>query len=390
MKKQIRNCLTLLLGLSLCTSIYAAGPFKIVIDPGHGGKDPGAIGKKTREKHINLAIALKLGDQIKQRHDDVKVIYTRSNDKSVGLQDRADIANKAKADLFISIHTNAIKATSVKGTETYTLGLRRSDENLEVVKRENSVILLEDDYKVKYQGFDPNSAESYIMFELIQDKHMDQSIRMASLIQKHFKGHSGRINRGVRQDAFLVLRNTSMPSVLVEVGFISNPEEERYLMTESGQESLASAIYKAFVEFKSEFDKRNGTYAISEKSGRDNVNDSRTSIVVATEVKEEANSSSSVASNARNTNATTSKTPSSKSGRVVYKVQIMTHPKKLSANSSFFKGLKNIDHYIEKGQYKYTVGASSSRSEMENLRRKIAPKFKDAFVIKTVDNKRIN
>lgn len=387
MKKQIRNCLTLLLGLSLCTSIYAAGPFKVVIDPGHGGKDPGAIGKRTREKHVNLAIALKLGDKIKQRHDDVKVIYTRSNDKSVGLQDRADIANKAKADLFISIHTNAIKATSVKGTETYTLGLRRSDENLEVVRRENSVIMLEDDYKVKYQGFDPNSAESYIMFELIQDKHMDQSIRMASLIQKHFKGHSGRINRGVRQDAFLVLRNTSMPSVLIEVGFISNAEEERYLMSESGQESLAGAIYKAFVDFKSEFDKRNGTYAISEKSGRDSNANVMPEVAIATEVSTPAKA---VERNVRENNNVQPRVASSTKGKVVYKVQIMTHPKKLNANSSFFKGLKGVGYYIEKGQYKYTVGSSGSRSEMEALRRKIAPKFKDAFVIKTVDNKRIN
>lgn len=387
MKKQIRNCITFLLGFSLCTSVYAADPFKIVIDPGHGGKDPGAIGKRTREKHVNLAIALKLGEKIKQRHGDVKVIYTRSNDKSVGLQDRADIANKAKADLFVSIHTNAIRSTSVKGTETYTLGLRRSDENLEVVKRENSVILLEDDYKVKYQGFDPNSAESYIMFELIQDKHMDQSIRMASLIQKHFKGHSGRINRGVRQDAFLVLRNTSMPSVLIEVGFISNPEEERYLMSESGQESLAGAIYKAFEEFKSEFDKRNGTYAISEKSGKGNErnNNVMPEVAIATEVSEKP-----VPTNNRRSEPVATKAAPQTKGKVIYKVQIMTHPKKLSANSSLFKGVKGVDHYIEKGQYKYTVGASTSRSEMEALRRRISSKFKDAFVIKTMDNKRIN
>lgn len=363
------------LTLVIPATVFAAEPFKVVIDPGHGGKDPGAIGRKSREKNINLAVALKLGQKIKSRDADVKVLYTRSADKSLGLQDRADFANRSKADLFISIHTNATKATSVQGTETYTLGLRRSDENLEVAKRENSVILLEDDYKVKYEGFDPNSAESYIMFEMMQDKHMDQSIRMASLIQENFKRKSSRLNRGVRQDVFLVLRNTGMPSVLVELGFISNPQEEAYLISDRGQESLAESMYQAFRQFKTEYDKRNGTYQIANKT---EVNEAKESaiaeVVIAprTSVDDQKTKSSSLASSS-----------------VIYKVQIMTHPKKLSTNSKFFKGLSPVGYYVENGQYKYTYGASTSRSEMEKQRRRISHLFKDAFVIKTMDNKRI-
>lgn len=363
------------LTLIIPATVFAAEPFKVVIDPGHGGKDPGAIGRKSREKNINLDVALKLGQKIKSRNGDVKVIFTRSSDKSLGLQDRADIANRSKADLFISIHTNATKATSVQGTETYTLGLRRSDENLEVAKRENSVILLEDDYKVKYEGFDPNSAESYIMFEMMQDKHMDQSIRMASLIQENFKRKSSRLSRGVRQDVFLVLRNTGMPSVLVELGFISNPQEESYLISDRGQESLAESIYQAFAQFKTEYDKRNGTYQITENPKDSDVQTSgmsKVDIAPRTSVVEQRGNSSNLVS-----------------GSVIYKVQIMTHPKKLSPNSKFFKGLSPIDYYIEKGQYKYTYGASSSRSEMERQRRRISHLFKDAFVIKTIDNKRV-
>lgn len=359
--------------LMISATVFAAEPFKVVIDPGHGGKDPGAIGRRSREKNINLDVALKLGQKIKSRNGDVKVIFTRSSDKSLGLQDRADIANRSKADLFISVHTNSTKATSVRGTETYTLGLRRSDENLEVAKRENSVILLEDDYKVKYEGFDPNSAESYIMFEMMQDKHMDQSIRMASLIQDNFRRKSNRLNRGVRQDVFLVLRNTGMPSVLVELGFISNAEEEAYLMSENGQDSLAESIYNAFRQFKNEYDKRNGTYQITESTSKDS--------------DYQAPSASQIDIAPRT--VVVEKSANLAPGSVVYKIQIMTHPKKLSSNSKFFKGLSPVDYYVEKGQYKYTYGASSSRSEMERQRRKIAHLFKDAFVIKTIDNKRV-
>ena len=237
----------------------AVKDFVVVIDAGHGGKDPGARGKIINEKAINLSIALKLGKLIASKHSDVRIVYTRSTDKFVELDERAEIANRNKADLFISIHTNSVaKGNQAKGTETYTLGLARTEENLAVAMRENSAILLEDNYEQKYEGFDPNSTESYIIFEFIQNKHMQQSIALASDIQTCFAS-SRREDRGVRQAGFLVLRKTSMPSVLIEVGFISNREEERYLASESGQQQLAKAISNAFDRYKREYDVRQGT-----------------------------------------------------------------------------------------------------------------------------------
>ena len=199
--------------------------FTLVIDPGHGGKDPGAIGKKGKEKNINLSVALKLGNLIQNNCKDVRIVYTRKNDTFVTLDKRAQIANNAKADLFISIHTNSVaKGRTVRGTETYTLGLHRTDDNLEVAKKENSVILIESDYEQRYAGFNPNSSESYIIFEFLQDKNMEKSVELATLIQKQFKTTAKRIDKGVHQAGFLVLRETSMPGVLVELGYISTPD----------------------------------------------------------------------------------------------------------------------------------------------------------------------
>lgn len=223
-------------------TMQAADKFVLVIDAGHGGKDPGAKGKIINEKEINLNVALKFGKLVQANHPDVRVIYTRSTDKFIELDERAAIANRNKADLFISIHTNSVaKGNSAHGTETYTLGLARTEENLAVAMRENSAILLEDDYQQRYEGFDPNSSESYIIFEFIQNKHVEQSIGLASEIQKSFTT-LGREDRGVRQAGFLVLRKTSMPSVLIEVGFISNSSEERFLASADGQTQLARSI----------------------------------------------------------------------------------------------------------------------------------------------------
>ncbi|MGL4993134.1 MAG: N-acetylmuramoyl-L-alanine amidase family protein [Bacteroidales bacterium] len=366
--------LSLLLSIAVFFDPQAAFSqnFKVVIDPGHGGKDPGAIGKSGREKHINLAVALKLGKLIKGNHDDTDVIYTRSTDKFVELSERANIANRSKANLFISIHTNATKATSVKGTETFTLGLKSSDQNLEVAKLENSAILLEDDYQVRYEGFDPNSSESYIMFELMQDNYMSQSIDMASFIQDQFRATAKRGDRGVRQAPFLVLRNTGMPSVLVELGFITNLEEERYLLSESGQNNLAQSIYKAFVAFKTDYDKRSGK------------------VVITPPLREASVNSEVVAQKKPSTVSKSGASYSKSSSDILYRVQIFTHPQKLPNNSSHFKGLKGVEYYRDKGAYKYTYGASSSKQEADKIRREIASKFKDAFVIKTIDGKRIN
>lgn len=237
--------------MCVCLSMNAMA-YTLVIDAGHGGKDPGAVGSISKEKNINLAVALELGKLVEANCPDVKVIYTRKNDVFVELNERANIANKAKADLFLSIHTNATAARNngPQGTETYTLGMHRAAENLAVAKRENSVITLESDYEEKYEGFDPRSSESYIIFELMQDKNMERSVKLAKLIQQQFKGTAGRIDRGVHQAGFLVLRATSMPSALVEVGYINNAAEERYLNTSDGVKAIAKSIYNAFVSYK--------------------------------------------------------------------------------------------------------------------------------------------
>lgn len=241
----------LLLSFFTITANSAPKKFVVVIDAGHGGHDPGAVGKKAKEKTINLNTALKLGKLIEQNCGDVKVVYTRKTDVFIPLNQRAQIANNAKADLFISIHTNALpKGKIVSGAETYTLGMARAGENLEVAKKENSVILMENGYKETYKGFNPNSSESYIIFEFMQDKNMNQSINFAKKIQQQFK-KAGRVDKGVHQAGFLVLRETAMPSVLVELGYISTPQEENFLNTSAGIDKMAQSIYNAFVSYKS-------------------------------------------------------------------------------------------------------------------------------------------
>lgn len=365
--KQYIIWLCLLFGV--CVNLMAqSDKFTVVIDAGHGGKDPGARGSKINEKEINLKVALKLGNMIEQNHPEVKVIYTRSTDKFIELDERANIANRNKADLFISIHTNSVKrGSSVRGTETYALGLARTDENLEVAMRENSAILLEDDYKAKYEGFDPNSSESYIIFEFMQNKHLEQSIQFASEVQDCFTA-AKRADRGVRQAGFLVLRKTSMPSVLIELGFISNPSEEQFMRSAEGQTKLASAISEAFDRYKSAFDRK--------KSGLP----ASTSVAV----KEAAVRTNEAAPEKISTEAKPEK------GKIVFKVQILTSDKKLSSGSKYFKGYKNVECFKEKGLYKYTYGESTSFKEIMRIRRQILKDFKDAFVVAFKDGQRVD
>lgn len=240
-----------ILTLSFLLSLLAtAKPFTIVIDAGHGGKDPGAVGAKLKEKDINLRVALALG-KLLEGEQDVNVVYTRKTDVFVELSERAHIANKNKADLFLSIHTNASAGNkSVNGTETYTLGMHRAASNLEVAKRENSAIMLEKDYEQRYEGFDPKSAESYIIFELMQDQHMKQSVSLAQRIQTQFATTAKRNNRGVHQAGFLVLHATSMPSVLVEVGYITTPSEEQYLATQTATDNLSRSLFNAIKQYR--------------------------------------------------------------------------------------------------------------------------------------------
>lgn len=347
----------------LFVSYASSKPFTVVIDPGHGGKDPGAMGPNGREKDVNLNVSLKLGELIKQNHPDVKVVFTRDVDKYVPLQDRSNMANKANGDLFICIHTNASKAKSAYGSETYTIGLDKTNANFEVAKRENSVILLEDGYKEKYQGFDPTSPDSYIMFEFMQSKFSDKSIEFAAYTQDEFIA-SKRYNRGVRQENFWVLHQTKMPSVLIELGFISNPSEERFLLSNEGQDIMANSIYKAFAKYKHEYDKKNV---------------------------------------AANTNIATTETPQPpvskmdnstqqvSDSKVVYQLQLFITRKQVSDNKDpQFRGLTNCTFYEEGGWFKYTYGSTNDLDEILKLKSSIKSIFPEAFIIAFHNGKKIS
>jgi N-acetylmuramoyl-L-alanine amidase len=229
----------------------------VVIDPGHGGHDTGCLGSSSQEKHIALDVSLKLGALIERHFPDIRVIYTRKTDVFIELHERAAIANRNHADLFICIHCNSGPAAAF-GAETFVMGLHKTSDNLSVAKRENASILLEKDYKTNYDGFDPNSPEANIIFSLYQNTFMQQSLAFASLLQDAFEQHSGRFNRGVKQAGFLVLFRTAMPSVLIELGFLTNKADERFLTSEKGQESMANSILKAFTIYKSETERKAG------------------------------------------------------------------------------------------------------------------------------------
>lgn len=363
----------LLLAMVL-TAITAIGltaaerQFCIVIDAGHGGHDHGAVGEIVNEKSINLAVGQRLGKLIEKRMPDAKVIYTRNNDNFVTLQGRCDIANRSKGDIFVSIHTNSVDAKNpnrakVCGASVYTLGLNRASTNLDVAMRENSVMKLEDDYSTTYCDFDPTSAESYIMFEMAQNAHIDQSIRLADEIQRELITTAGRRDKGVRQAPFWVLVRTSMPAVLVELDFICNPESERFLASDKGRDDLAQAIYNGIATY------RRGLKAPAKagkpaKSGR--INDSS-----ATDSGEKA----------------PGKTTENK---IIYKVQILTSDKPLSKNDSRLNGLTDVDSYRHGGAVKYTVGSFTTPAEAQKCLEKLKQRFPDAFVIKTKNGKRIN
>lgn len=329
--------------------------FTVVIDPGHGGKDPGAIGSNSKEKDIVLSVGKTLGYLIEKNHPDVKVKYTRNSDHFVTLNRRADIANKAHADLFISLHCNALdrKKASPQGVETFVLGLHRSKDNLDVAKTENAVIFYEEDYSTKYGGFNPNETESYIIFEYMSGQYLQQSINFATSVQDKLVKNSKRTNRNVRQAGFLVLREVAMPSVLVELGYISNRNDENFLKSNSGQQSLANSIYLAFNEYKRDYDKKN--HILTNVSKKENV----------------------IATN------------KSQSGETEYKVQFLISQKKLESNSQLFKGLSPVDFYIDGSTYKYTYGNTNRPEEIEAILKQVRELFKDAFIVEFKNGKRI-
>lgn len=382
-----------LLSSPLCISNSWAKDFVVVIDPGHGGHDPGAVGKISKEKNINLNVALKLGNMIKKNCDDVKIIFTRTKDVFIPLNRRAEIANNAKADLFISIHTNALANNrTAKGASTWTLGLAKSDANLAVAQRENSVILYESDYKTRYAGFNPNSAESYIIFEFMQDKYMEQSVHLASLVQKQFRHTCKRVDRGVHQAGFLVLKASAMPSILVELGFISTPEEERYLNSEEGTGTLAKGIYRAFLTYKKEHEIR--LTGVSRTIIPDDEEMSENELAT-TQPKEEKPDSTPVQTELVAQAAKPQQRPitvesATNSGEITFKIQILTSSSPLTKNDKRLKGLKDVDYYKEKGLYKYTYGASTDYNKVLRSKRAITDKFKDAFIIAFRDGEKMN
>ncbi len=363
--------------------------FTLVIDAGHGGHDPGAMGSISKEKDINLDVSLKFGALVERNFSDVKVVYTRKTDVYLTLQERADIVNNNHANLFVCIHTNSSPSAAAYGSESYTLGLARSKSNLDVAMRENSVILLEDDYKSKYRGFDPASVDSYIMFEFMQDKYIDKSVDLASNIQKQFSVYARRSDRGVRQAGFWVLHRSACPSVLVELGFISNPSEERYLSGESGQLEMAGAIYNAFVNFKREHDK---------KSGRQSSSDAYPEIKKAKEPvsPQKSDTNNLIVKDKPVVSATDSDTKTVEkknaiiSTKAVFKLQIVASKVKLNQNSSEFKGIKDVDFFREDGYYKYTTGAETEYSKILKIRKELSPKFPQSFIIAFVGDKKIS
>ena len=334
---------------------FAQREFVLVIDPGHGGHDPGTVGAISHEKNVNLAVSLKLGALIRQNHPDVRVIFTRQDDTFIGLADRANVANRNNANLFISIHSNAAENRRATGTETFVFGLTRVQSNLDAAMRENRVILLEDDHETRYAGFDPNCPSSFIMFEFMQNRFRDNSIDFASRVQANFAS-IGRVNRGVKEGPFLVLHHTASPAVLIELGFLSNVEEERFLNSERGQNQLARAISDAFDSFKRAYDLRAGNAVSGTAPATNNV--------VATET------------------ATSATQP-------VFKVQIFSSRTVLNRNDRNLRDLQNVSFSYENGWYRYSVGNASTMRQAQELRDSLQARFPGAFVVAYLGDRRI-
>jgi N-acetylmuramoyl-L-alanine amidase len=344
----------------------------VIIDAGHGGKDPGSPGKNAMEKEVVLAIALKLGQYIEHGFEGVNVIYTRKTDEFIELHKRAEIANSNKADLFISIHANGNENHLVTGTESLVLGAHRAGENFEVAKKENSVILLEDNYKEKYEGFDPNSPESYQSFSLMQDLYFKKSVNFAALVQEQFREHAKRKDRSVKQQGLLVLARTAMPGILIETGFITNPEEEAFLMTEEGQDLIASAIFRAFRNYKNIIESKT---SITANHG-DKYLDDTSSVMV-----EQKNSDDSLLKE------TIEKPIALPVSPVAFKVQIAASSKSIATDSHVFKGLPGVTEYHVGNIFKYAVGSSPTFQEIISYSKQIKERFPDAFVIAVKENK---
>lgn len=387
-------------------SVSAKDKFTVVIDPGHGGKDVGAVGAISNEKSINLNIALALGNLIERNLSDVKVIYTRKTDVFISLKGRAEIANRAKADLFISVHTNSVPPTKTppQGFQVYTLGMHRAKDNLDVAMRENSVISLEKGYEKTYQGFDPNSSESYIMFEILQSANMEKSVELARLIQRSVCSKANRNDKGVHQAGFLVLRETSMPSCLIELGFITSNEEEQFLNSSRGIDLMARGIYEAFVEYKNIYD---GKVTIPYRPSTKN------QLPIENVLGRLSNNAKTPAEQVEMpkrikvvTQPRTTQTPTVRSQRhrqerqtsldeasasiPLFKIQIFAINRELSFDSELFKGYKNISFEVDGSLYKYMIGANEDYYEILRLKEELKQEFPEAFVVAFKNGQRVN
>lgn len=390
-------------------SVPKEKPFTVVIDAGHGGHDPGALGKIVQEKKLNLDVSLLLGRMIEEEYPDVNVRYTRKTDVFLTLQERANFVNKNNADLFICIHTNASESSAAVGAETFVLGIDKMAGNLSVAMRENAVMLLEDNYETTYQGFDPNSIDSYIMFELMQDQYIDQSLQFATLVQQQFSGSLKRADRGVRQAGFWVLHKSACPSVLVEMGFISNHEEEIYLASKLGKEQIATAMYNAFVNYKNAYDKKNGKqnqlnpkepkkYRTDTPQDTASVKIEQKDSVTTVSVSPQSTKDSAIVQNpqkeqlfserAPNDLATTSEQSQSEK-RPIYRVQIFAASRVIKPGDATFKGLKNCKYTRDGNYFKYTYGEETDYDKAVLLQKKIKEKFPDCFIVAFLDGKQI-
>ena len=389
----------------------------VVIDPGHGGKDFGTSVEGIKEKDIVLDIGLKLGQLIKENYSEIEVIYTRESDAFIPLNKRAEIANKNKAGLFISIHANYVGVKSVSGTETFVLGHHRSQDNLEIAKKENSVILLEDNYRTTYEGFDPNSSESYIMFELLQDEYLGQSLQMATFIQGRFKNGAKRNDRGVKQSGFLVLRETTMPSVLVETGFLSNKNEKDFLNSEEGRSDIAHAIFEAFGDYKRIIEEKS-TYNLNvaenivnqkpdnsppareetksgsnktQTSGKEKqvagVTGKHTPAIKESETKKEAKSLSDEKS--KEATAPIPVKADKENTPVWFTVQLVVTSKQVKLAPDNFKGETDVFVLQVGSNYKYYKGKYDTYNKAEAEKNRLRAKFNDAFIVAFEDGKTI-
>lgn len=385
--------ITLLLAfmcMLVVTAFAANKRFTLVIDPGHGGHDAGARGAISMEKNINLTVALRFGKYVEQNMPEVRVIYTRKQDVFIPLHERANIANRANADLFISVHTNALPAGKVaRGFETYTLGMHRAKDNLDVAMRENSVISMEKGFEQTYEGFDPKSSESYIIFEFIQGKNMERSVDLARMIQRSVCDSGCRPDKGVHQAGFLVLRETSMPSCLIELGFITTPDEERLLNDNAKVDDIAKGIYEAFAKYKNKYDR-----SVSVPYRAANRQESTLPKIVPDSYKEEAENrrvkkqepvrrtrASKTDDSDRKADTVASQSRNAPKDAPVFKLQIFVGNRNLRKGDAHFKGETEFDSFQEGNLVKYTLGASTNYNEIYRLRKEKMEKFPEAFII---------